>query len=290
MSSLGRIMGDLRILIVDDHTFLCGVLADLMRGLGAYHSQTASDGGAAIQKIPTFKPDLIITDLCMKPMNGIELSKWIRLSPDSPDREIPIIMVTGEADMDAIRKARDMGVNEFVAKPVVPKQILARLQSVLLEPREFIREQSYFGPDRRRRDDPAYTGSMRRATDQKLSQTTKTAEQGIRTLVLALVQSLGRFDPKDKASLNALLASITHLKKLAIASDNQAVTKAIISLQTYVSTVQLSGILRNSLLRQHLECIAILSDPASTTTQKSQEMLDNLAIHTNQETAKIQRN
>ena len=74
-------------------------------------------------------------------------------------------MMTGHVERSRVEQARDAGVNEFILKPLTPTALVSRLEAVLQRPRAFVRLPSYFGPDRRRRDDPAYRGPRRRAED-----------------------------------------------------------------------------------------------------------------------------
>jgi DNA-binding response OmpR family regulator len=62
--------------------------------------------------------------------------------------------------------ARDAGVTEFVAKPLTAKAVLERIQAVIYRPRPFVRTPNYFGPDRRRREDPGFNGPWLRSTDE----------------------------------------------------------------------------------------------------------------------------
>jgi FixJ family two-component response regulator len=77
----------------------------------------------------------------------------------------PVIMITGHSTMKRVNEARDVGVNEFLSKPVTARGILERITRVVENPRAFVRTQDYFGPDRRRRNDPGYDGLRRRASD-----------------------------------------------------------------------------------------------------------------------------
>jgi len=267
-------------LIVDDQDFLCSVLADLMRGFGAYDSHSAKNGAHAIEMMAGIKPDIIFTDLNMEPVNGFELTQWVRRSPKSPNPEIPIIMLTGSSDLETIYTARDYGVSELIIKPVVPKQVLSRLHAVLEEPRKFIRSKNYIGPDRRRSNDKKYSGPLRRSCDpmqiKATTEAAKNAEQGIRTLVFSLVKIVSQLDPKNHKSPNQLLGSISALKHLAIESDNAPVAKAIWSLENYVTAMGLNGQLRTALLQEHLECIALLSDQTKISEQETSKMIRKL--------------
>src|SRR6201996_9414720 len=89
----------------------------------------------------------------------------LRNSPDSKNPYLPIVMMTGHSEKSRVVEARDAGVTEFIAKPLTAKSVLERLQAVIYRPRPFVRTNDYFGPDRRRRDDPAHGGPWRRAKD-----------------------------------------------------------------------------------------------------------------------------
>src|ERR1700761_7580061 len=90
----------------------------------------------------------------------------LRNSPDSKNPYLPIVMMTGHSEKSRVVEARDAGVTEFVAKPLTAKSVLERLQAVIYRPRPFVRTANYFGPDRRRREDPAYGGPWRRAGEE----------------------------------------------------------------------------------------------------------------------------
>jgi DNA-binding response OmpR family regulator len=71
-------------------------------------------------------------------------------------------MLTGHTEMNRVMEARDAGVHEFLAKPISAKSIYARIRAIIERPRPFIRAGVYFGPDRRRRNNPSYKGRERR--------------------------------------------------------------------------------------------------------------------------------
>jgi len=67
--------------------------------------------------------------------------------------------------MNRVVEARDAGVHEFLAKPLSAKGLYSRIRSIIERPRPFVRAGQYFGPDRRRRDNPSYMGGERRKAD-----------------------------------------------------------------------------------------------------------------------------
>ncbi len=101
----------------------------------------------------------------MEPVDGVEFTRLVRVAADSPNPFLPIIMVTGFADRTRVEEARDAGITEFIVKPVTARAVLDRLNNVINKPRPFVKTSDYFGPDRRRRQDPDHEGPWRRGTD-----------------------------------------------------------------------------------------------------------------------------
>jgi len=161
-------LGALSVLVVDDSPHMRAITAAVLDGVGIRNVREAGNAEDALDVLRTHKVDLAIVDYKMAPLNGAEFVRLVRNSPDSLDPFLPIIMLTGHADRRRIYEARDAGVTEFLAKPIAPKALVTRLQSLILKPRPFVKLESYFGPDRRRVDRPG-ASEGRRATDQHLS-------------------------------------------------------------------------------------------------------------------------
>jgi len=155
----------LRALIVEDNMHMCRLLKQLIGALGIKESYEAANGVAGFAILREHQPDLILTDLTMQPMDGIEFTKKVRLSEESPNPYVPIIMVTGHTERHRVEAARDAGVTEFLAKPVTVNNLFLRIAEIVERPRPYVRCAGYFGPDRRRRDDANYLGPWRRQTD-----------------------------------------------------------------------------------------------------------------------------
>jgi CheY-like chemotaxis protein len=155
----------LKILLVDDNQHMRLLLAEILRALGVRRIFEAQDGAEALQTMREIEMDLVMTDLTMGPLDGIDFVNLLRNSPDSPNPFAPVIMITGHSTMRRVAEARDAGVNEFLAKPVTARGVIHRINLLIEHPRPFIRCATYFGPDRRRRQDPAFTGPWRRQGD-----------------------------------------------------------------------------------------------------------------------------
>lgn len=152
----------LKILVVDDNPHLRKLVSAILHAFGVIQICEAENAKRAWAMLREFNPDVILLDWMMDGMSGIDLAKMIRTSAASPNPFVPVIMLTGNSHVDHVRKARDAGVNEFLAKPVSTNAILTRLLSVIEHPRPFVRTKVYFGPCRRRRGTYVYRGPERR--------------------------------------------------------------------------------------------------------------------------------
>jgi CheY-like chemotaxis protein len=158
----------LRFLLVDDNHHMRAIVSTILKGVGVRHVHEAMDGAEALQIVRDRQIDIAIVDFKMSPLDGVQFTQLVRQSPDSPDPFLPIIMLTGFAERHRVFEARDAGVTEIVVKPVTARSLLDRIDTVIFKPRPFIRTEDYFGPCRRRRDDPSYTGPKRRGSERTL--------------------------------------------------------------------------------------------------------------------------
>jgi two-component system, chemotaxis family, chemotaxis protein CheY len=153
----------LKILVVDDSAHMRKLVITVLQAFGVVHIFEAPDGDRAWTVVRDVNPDVILLDWVMEGMTGIEFVNLVRTNAASPNPFVPIIMVTGHTLLDYVRQARDAGVNEFLAKPISVKSLMARLVSVIEYPRPYVRTKVYFGPCRRRREPGDYRGPERRA-------------------------------------------------------------------------------------------------------------------------------
>lgn len=154
----------LRLLVVDDNPQMRTIMATVLSAAGINDIHLAADGHVGLEKLSEQSFDCIYCDFEMPKMNGLEFVDIVRRN-DSVHRFTPIIMLTGYSDYAHLSLARDKGVTEFLRKPVSARDILLRLEAVILRPRAFVNSDAYFGPDRRRTRPTAYFGPKRRAKD-----------------------------------------------------------------------------------------------------------------------------
>ncbi len=161
-------MGDrsfqsLKILVVEDdksmRSFLRAVLGD--RDAGKYAE--AKNGEEALKVLKAFTPDVVISAWIMAPMDGIELLRHFRKGAGGVSPFVPFIMVSSRGDKHWRDLAADAGVTEFFEKPVSARDLYLAISNATKDPRPFVQNPDFFGPDRRRhRSD--YDGTQKRVS------------------------------------------------------------------------------------------------------------------------------
>lgn len=145
---------ELRFLVVEDDRTSRMLTVALLEEIGVSEIKEASDGDAGLRVLRGYAADVILCDMVMEPMDGVEFVRRVRTDSESANPYVPIILVTANADRSSVRAARDAGVNLLMAKPITLEGLRKRIDMALNERREFIMNQSYVGPDRRRQDMP----------------------------------------------------------------------------------------------------------------------------------------
>lgn len=152
----------MKVLVVDDNVHMRKLVTTILQAFGVIQIYEAENGERAWSILREANPDVVVLDWVMEGMSGIELMRMIRTNPQSANPFVPVIMLTGHTSIEHVNKARDSGINEFIAKPVSVKTMMQRLVAVIEHPRPYVRTSVYFGPCRRRRGDGDYRGPERR--------------------------------------------------------------------------------------------------------------------------------
>nr|NLD40367.1 response regulator transcription factor [Actinomycetales bacterium] len=114
-----------RILVVDDDPALSEMVGLVLESDG-HEVAFCADGGSAVEKFREVRPDLILLDLMLPGMDGIEVCRRIREESD-----VPIIMLTARSDTEDVVSGLQAGADDYVAKPFKPEELVARIHTRL---------------------------------------------------------------------------------------------------------------------------------------------------------------
>lgn len=117
--------------MVDDYREMITIVRRMLLGFGIKEIDDAVDGPSALVKLRAAAYDLVISDLTMQPMDGLEFLRQIRA--DAALRALPFIMVTASPEEGDIVAAKDAGVTGYILKPFTAALLRQRIDAALTE-------------------------------------------------------------------------------------------------------------------------------------------------------------
>lgn len=112
-----------RVLVVDDDPALAEMLTIVLRGEG-FETAVVSDGTRALPAVRDTQPDVVLLDLMLPGMNGIDVCRAIRA-----ESGVPIVMLTAKSDTVDVVLGLESGADDYVVKPFKPKELVARIRA-----------------------------------------------------------------------------------------------------------------------------------------------------------------
>jgi len=119
----------LRIIVVDDMSTSRGLITQALDGFGIRQVEIASDGPSALLKISNWPVHLVISDMNMPGMNGLQLLHALRTR--SQTQRVGFLLITGKADREIIETGKKLGMNNFLAKPFQPNDLRAAIEAIV---------------------------------------------------------------------------------------------------------------------------------------------------------------
>ncbi|MBC8438876.1 MAG: response regulator [Deltaproteobacteria bacterium] len=142
------------ILIVDDEEDILELIKYNLKN-GGYSILTAQSGEQAIKIAKQSRPDLIVLDLMLPGMDGLEVTRYLRSNEET--RDMPIVMLTAKGEESDIITGLELGANDYISKPFSPKVLTARIRAIFrrrkkntMEPADSIKQEGDLTIDRAR--------------------------------------------------------------------------------------------------------------------------------------------
>jgi len=148
--NIKMLMGLIKVLIVEDEPYSRKVVRILLNAMGVEKIFEAKDGAGGLEAIQAHNPDIVLLDWEMPGMNGAEFMRHVRAPATFPYPAVPVIMLTGHGEKSRVMEAVNLGVHEFLLKPVSSTALLTRIVGVLSKPRPMIQRGNYYGPEPRK--------------------------------------------------------------------------------------------------------------------------------------------
>ena len=124
----------IKVLIADDENLICQMIYKMIdwKAKGLSVCGFAGNGFEVLEKVRTEQPDIVITDIRMPVLGGLEAAQEIRRL-SRKDHNLPIVALTADAYTDTRDRAKEVGMDAFVTKPVYPRELYRILEEVMKE-------------------------------------------------------------------------------------------------------------------------------------------------------------
>ena len=119
----------LRIMVVDDMSTSRGLITQALDGFGIRQVESAADGEAALNKLAKWPVHLVISDMNMPGMNGLQLLHALR--SNARTGKVGFLLITGKADQNIIETGKKLGMNNFLAKPFQPADLRKAIEAIV---------------------------------------------------------------------------------------------------------------------------------------------------------------
>ena len=122
-----------KVLIIDDERFIRDMIKLVLRAVSRFDIAEADDGDTGLVQTDEFRPDVVLCDITMPRMGGLQYVAMLRKHPDARLRSTPVIILTGHAEEATVQDAVRLQVNGFLVKPVSPKSLSGPLRKILTQ-------------------------------------------------------------------------------------------------------------------------------------------------------------
>ena len=127
-------LGTLKVLIIDDQEFVRTIVKKMLQQIGIGAVVEAHDGTSGLVEVERERPDVVICDVQMRPVDGFGFVKTLRAMPGG--RDMPVVMLTAHTDAATVSRAKELHVDAFLAKPVLPPALKEKIIKVISDARK----------------------------------------------------------------------------------------------------------------------------------------------------------
>lgn len=120
-----------KILLVEDDPLMRTYTTGLLTRLGVTNVKECADGKAALKLVSSFQPDLVLTDIHMKPMNGLEFVQKLRDLPGNVAHNTRVIFMSADSSRETLNSALPLGVVAYIVKPPRLADIKNKIEGAL---------------------------------------------------------------------------------------------------------------------------------------------------------------
>jgi two-component system chemotaxis response regulator CheY len=126
-------LSDAKILVVEDDPLMRTFVVNTLQRMGVVNVKECGDGTAALRAVPSFQPDLILTDIHMKPMDGLDFVSKLRNLPGATADHRKVIFMSADSSRETLGAALPLGVSAYIVKPPRLADLKSKIENALRE-------------------------------------------------------------------------------------------------------------------------------------------------------------
>lgn len=235
-----------RVLIVDPNPMAIKIVEDLLKEIGSAKVFKTDRTRFGLDMARNLNPQLIITEYAADGFDGLAYLQNIRRST-MRCRKVPFILTTADATEHSLRQALDVGVHEFLVKPFTAKDFYRHLEAAVLNQRDWVDLNDYFGPDRRRFNAAPYGGYLKRQFDQAPA----SPQERIVDILTRMKATIERVEIEPSRAACDLLQQAERLSAISLEINDFGIGQAAFELKTFVVASVKAGGLTKVNMRKH---------------------------------------
>ncbi|MCX7357423.1 MAG: response regulator [Alphaproteobacteria bacterium] len=251
-------------LILDDNHYERGISLDQLRAMGFGRAIGAANTMEAWEAVRISNPSVILMDwVDGAGGDGLEFARRVRKSEESPNRSVPMFMLTTRGSAADVELARRSGVDGYLRKPISALVLQQRVKTVITNPQKFVVTASYVGPcRRRRRPDLNYLGPLRRLDDAAPEQLVRGEAEDLdlkaelaRARVAALETEAKKLSPGDAKQARVVYRAVQNLVEVAEQIGDQSLTLGAGEMARYLQAQGATDRLDPEVVRTHVAAL-----------------------------------
>lgn len=125
------VFADLRVVVIEDEGYTRTIIVRGLRQLGIVKVHEARDGGEGLKVVATVRPSLVLCDIHMEPVDGLQFLDNLRKLPIPAIASTPVVFLTADAGQSTVLAAKNLKVDGYLVKPVLITQLRKRIEGVL---------------------------------------------------------------------------------------------------------------------------------------------------------------
>ncbi len=255
---------DLTALVLDDNHYERGISLDQIRAMGFGRAIGAANTVEAWDAVRHSNPDVILMDwVGGMGSDGLEFARRVRKSEETPNRAVPMFMLTSRGSAADVELARRTGVDGYLRKPISSFALQQRVKIVIANPQPFVVTTSYIGPcRRRRRPDLNYLGPLRRLDDEAPQQLVRGDNEELdlkadlaRARVAALEAAARALMPGDAKQARLVYRAVQELVEVAQQIGDVSLTLGAGEMARYLQAQGATDRLDPEVVRTHVAAL-----------------------------------